>query len=553
MTPRELWDRYRRFLCVTETVGFWLDISRMRFPAEFLETMAPRIGAAYDAMEALEGGAIANPDEGRMVGHYWLRAPELAPAPALRREIEATLASIESFAADVHAGRVRPERAMRFRNILVVGIGGSALGPQFVADALGSPSDPMQPFFLDNTDPDGIDRVLARIGAGLDETLTLVISKSGGTKETRNGMIEARAAYAAAGLSFPRHAVAVTGEGSELDLQAREAGFLARFPMWDWVGGRTSETAAVGLLPAALEGIAIRELLAGAKAMDVATRSRDTAGNPAALLALMWHHAGAGRGAKDMVVLPYCDRLLLFSRYLQQLVMESLGKERDLEDRIVHQGIAVYGNKGSTDQHAYVQQLRDGIDNFFAVFIDVVRERSGRPAGGRGGGHLGRFPLRLPAGNPQGPVRERTRVDHPHGPRRGPPDGRRPDRPVRARRRLLRLVGRHQRLQPARRRGGEEGRSGGDRPAAAAPRRASCPARAVPVGGAARGGDRRTGRGRDRLQGAPPPRGQPGARRRDEGGRADRRQPVRRRLIPTGPRTSTRGLPHDQPRSAPGT
>ena len=158
MTPRELWDRYCRYLCVTDTVGFWLDISRMSFPAEFLETMAPRIGAAYDAMEALEGGAIANPDEGRMVGHYWLRAPELAPAAGLRREIEATLAAIESFAADVHAGRVRPERAARFRNLLVVGIGGSALGPQFVADALGSSSDPMQPFFLDNTDPDGIDR-----------------------------------------------------------------------------------------------------------------------------------------------------------------------------------------------------------------------------------------------------------------------------------------------------------------------------------------------------------------------------------------------------------
>ena len=194
-------------------------------------------------------------------------------------------------------------------------------------------------------------------------------------------MIEARAAYTAAGLRFARHAVAVTGEGSELDMQAREAGFLARFPMWDWVGGRTSETSAVGLLPAALQGIEIRELLAGAQAMDEATRTRDTAGNPAALLALMWHHAGAGRGAKDMVVLPYKDRLLLFSRYLQQLVMESLGKERDLEGRIVHQGIAVYGNKGSTDQHAYVQQLRDGMDNFFAIFIDVAAGPVGRRHG----------------------------------------------------------------------------------------------------------------------------------------------------------------------------
>ena len=76
-----------------------------------------------------------------------------------------------------------------------------------------------------------------------------------------------------------------------------------------------------------------------------------------------------------MVILPYKDRLLLFSRYLQQLVMESLGKEKDLDGNVVNQGIAVYGNKGSTDQHAYVQQLRDGVNNFFATFIDVLQDR----------------------------------------------------------------------------------------------------------------------------------------------------------------------------------
>lgn len=79
-----------------------------------------------------------------------------------------------------------------------------------------------------------------------------------------------------------------------------------------------------------------------------------------------------------MVVLPYKDRLELFSRYLQQLVMESLGKELDLSGAVVNQGLAVYGNKGSTDQHAYVQQLRDGLHNFFAVFIEVLRDRSPR-------------------------------------------------------------------------------------------------------------------------------------------------------------------------------
>ncbi len=147
--------------------------------------------------------------------------------------------------------------------------------------------------------------------------------------------------------------------------------------MWDWVGGRTSELSAVGLLPAALQGFDIDALLAGARAMDEVTRNTNPRQNPAALLALMWYHAGKGKGQKDMVVLPYKDRLELFSRYLQQLVMESLGKEKDLSGAIVHQGLAVYGNKGSTDQHAYVQQLREGINNFFVVFIEVLKDRAG--------------------------------------------------------------------------------------------------------------------------------------------------------------------------------
>jgi glucose-6-phosphate isomerase len=95
------------------------------------------------------------------------------------------------------------------------------------------------------------------------------------------------------------------------------------------------------------------------------------------MLALAWHAAGGGHGAKDMVILPYKDRLSLLSRYLQQLVMESLGKERDLDGNVVHQGIAVYGNKGSTDQHAYVQQLREGVANFFVTFVEVLRDREG--------------------------------------------------------------------------------------------------------------------------------------------------------------------------------
>ena len=379
MKATELWARYLKHLCVVESVGLTLDISRMRFDDRFMERMAAPMARAFDAMEALEHGAIANPDEHRQVGHYWLRAPDLAPEPALTEAILAAQRQVHRFAADVHAGTLKPQRRERFEHVLVVGIGGSALGPQFVADALGTANDPIVTHFFDNTDPDGMERILARLGDELAGTLTVVISKSGATKETRNGMLIAAKAYVDAGLDFSRHAVAVTGIDSELDRRARDAGWLARFPMWDWIGGRTSELSAVGLLPAALQGVDIDALLTGARDMDVATRSRVVATNPAALLALMWFHAGGGKGARDMVVLPYKDRLLLFSRYLQQLVMESLGKERDLDGRIVHQGIAVYGNKGSTDQHAYVQQLRDGVPNFFVTFIQVLKDQDGAP------------------------------------------------------------------------------------------------------------------------------------------------------------------------------
>jgi len=375
MDRRELWERYKAWLYDDPASGFRLDVSRMDLTSDLDQRMAAPFGIAFAVMAELEKGAIANPDEKRMVGHYWLRAPEMAPSAVITAAIRGTLTRILAFADGVHQGRIRPDSGPRFTDLLTIGIGGSALGPQFVGDALGSSADRLVPHFLDNTDPEGMDRVFDRLGARLTSTLAVVVSKSGGTPETRNGMLEAAAAYARVGCAFGPHAVAVTQEGSQLDRHAVEHHFLERFPMWDWIGGRTSELSAVGLLPAALQGIDVNAMLAGAAAMDRLTRVAEIRRNPAALLAMAWYAAGDGRGAKDMVILPYKDRLALFSRYLQQLVMESLGKERDLAGKVVHQGIAVYGNKGSTDQHAYVQQLRDGVPNFFATFIQVAKDR----------------------------------------------------------------------------------------------------------------------------------------------------------------------------------
>lgn len=364
-----LWDRFSKYFVRHPQLGISLDISRVRFGDDFFGQMEPLAQKAFLAMQQLEAGAIANPDEKRMVGHYWLRAAQMAPSADLKAEIENTNKAIHDFVRSVHSGR-------KFTDVLTIGIGGSALGPQFVADALGTDDDKMRMHFFDNTDPDGIDRTISRLQHRLEHTLCIVISKSGGTPETRNGMLEAEAAYKKAGLNFGAHAVAVTGVGSQLDKYATDNGWIARFPMWDWVGGRTSVMSAVGLVPLMLQGLDMDQLLAGAAAMDVWTRGSETLKNPAMLLSLMWYYLGNGRGEKDMVVLPYKDRLCLFSKYLQQLVMESLGKEHDLDGNVVNQGIAVYGNKGSTDQHAYVQQLRDGVNNFFATFVEVRKGRN---------------------------------------------------------------------------------------------------------------------------------------------------------------------------------
>ncbi len=369
------WKRFKQYYLYIDTLGFGIDISRIDFNDMFLGDMEPKMQAAYVAMQALESGSIANVDEDRMVGHYWLRNSKKAPNQELTDAIEACIRKVKQVASSVHSGALKGAHG-NFRNLLVIGIGGSSLGPQFVADALGdSKADQLKLYFFDNTDPDGFDRTLSQLDGQLGETLSLVISKSGGTPETRNGMIEAEAAYKASGLNFAEHAIAITGKDSKLYNYANENNWLDTFPMWDWVGGRTSVFSAVGLLPAAIQGIDIDRLLAGAAAMDKVTRETETLKNPAALLALMWYYATDGKGSKDMVVLPYKDRLMLFSKYLQQLVMESLGKATDLDNNPVNQGITVYGNKGSTDQHAYVQQLREGVHNFFVTFIEVLKDR----------------------------------------------------------------------------------------------------------------------------------------------------------------------------------
>ncbi len=391
------WEAYQQQRCLCPSVGLTLDLSRMTTDDEFVAKVRGLIGDAYDQMDAIERGEQINTTEDRAVGHYWLRNTDVLPDSLadLRDEINNNRAAIKSFADDVRASG-------EFDHVLMIGIGGSALGPQFISEALGKADDPVTFHYLDNTDPDGFARTLRRGKGVRDRTLVVVISKSGTTPETWNGMQEALMLWPDKA-SFLRQAVAITGLGindkgepesryirefAPIEATDDRPAWRAVFPLWDWVGGRTSITAAVGLVPMALQGLDIDAFLEGAAEMDELTRRRDDLSdgvpndqrNPAARLAAAWYGATEGKGRKAMVVLPYKDRLALFAKYLQQLVMESLGKAESRDGADVHQGLTVYGNKGSTDQHAYVQQLRDGKNDFFATFVTVKCDYAEPPA-----------------------------------------------------------------------------------------------------------------------------------------------------------------------------
>lgn len=355
----------------TADTGFALDISGMTLPEAALKALTSGspslVERAHAEMEKIEAGEIKNPDEGRQVTHFSDRLTYLESD--VFREVEA-------FAEEL---RTDPS----LHNVIVNGIGGSALGPQLLQFAVNGPywnelgTDTRKGFpriyFVDNTDSSGLADVKAVVD--LARTVVVSISKSGGTQETKNNLTGLEQAYEAAGLHFADHAVAITMKGSKLDAYARENGWRKIFPMAESIGGRTSETNIVGHVPAALAGIDFAAFVEGAKAMDQVTRSADPHQNPAYQLAICWHVAGNGKGDRNMVVVPYSDRLVLLGKYLQQLVMESLGKELDLDGKVVHQGLTVYGNKGGTDAHAYIQQLNDGRDDFFATFIEPLADQ----------------------------------------------------------------------------------------------------------------------------------------------------------------------------------
>ena len=348
-------------------IGFSLDCPVIEGDTEFEQGEERALKDMLD----LESGAIVNTDEDRRVGHFWLRNPGLAPDEDSRNYIQESIEKVKCFSENIRNRTIRSSSNKSFSEVLWIGIGGSVLGVQFASASLVEKRD-MVMHYLDNCDPDGIAASLRSI-KNLSQTLVVVVSKSGNTVETLLSLKEVEAAFSNSDLNFRSQAVALTGNGSTLDKRAATEKWLERFEIPDWVGGRFSITSVVGLLALALQGVDHRKFLDGAARMDCRTRSPDIAQNAAMRLARFWYLKNRGSKKKNMVVLPYKDSLRFMARYLQQLIMESLGKRNDLAGSLVHEGLTVYGNKGTTDQHSYGQQLRDGLNDFFVVFVEVQK------------------------------------------------------------------------------------------------------------------------------------------------------------------------------------
>jgi glucose-6-phosphate isomerase len=267
-------------------------------------------------------------------------------------------------------------------HVLVLGIGGSALGTKALLNALRRPAwnewdDEGREFYprvtvLENVDPTTVAAALARIDPR--RVLVNVISKSGGTAETMAQYLVVRAwLEAALGEAAHRHLVFTTdpARGALRELANREG--IATLEVPPAVGGRFSVLSPVGLLPAALSGIDIAALLAGARRAVGRAGSDDLLRNPAALYAALHWAADSDLGARIHVLMPYTDRLRELAAWFRQLWAESLGKRVDREGRTVHVGPTPVAAVGATDQHSQVQLFMEGPFDKVITFVRLER------------------------------------------------------------------------------------------------------------------------------------------------------------------------------------
>ena len=357
-----------------EKENFCFEASALNFDFSDVDTQYSQISQLYKkampSMQKLLDGELVNSEEGRMVGHYWLRNTSLSPRADIQKYIDGNFKKIEEFSSAIHSGELLSSKKSPFTRFIQVGIGGSILGTQLLAKIF--PKHRIKGDFIDNSDIETLEEKFFSLDEKeLESTLFLIISKSGETSEVLYVVSALQDFFDSKNLSFASQAVSITMESSLLDEKAKREKWLERFHLQDWIGGRTSITSISSLLPAALMGIEIQKFLEGAKQMDICCREEKK--NPALFLTQMLL-SQKERERRNIVILPYRDSLSLFGKYLQQLIMESLGKEKNKEGKRVQEGFSVYGNKGTSDQHSYLQLLQEGVEDFFVIFIQTCTE-----------------------------------------------------------------------------------------------------------------------------------------------------------------------------------
>ena len=353
--------------------GLLLDFSKQRIGAETLVLLRQlAVAADLDGWKArMLAGDPINHTEARAVRHMALRAGDQAPA-----EVRAVLARMQGFCESIHSGQWRGFSGERITDIVNIGIGGSDLGPRMVVKALAAWQQPdIAVHFIANVDSADIAPLLARLNPRT--TLFIVASKTFTTLETLTNAHTARnwlLATAGDSDAVASHFVALS---TNLDA-TWEFGIAAEnvFEFWDWVGGRFSLWSAIGLSIALAVGWRhFEQLLAGARAMDEHFLAAPAAENLPLTLALLtvWNTDFLGAGTH--AALPYSQSLALLPAYLQQLEMESNGKQTDRDGAAV--GIAtspvLWGEAGTNGQHSFYQLIHQGGQTIPCDFI-ALRE-----------------------------------------------------------------------------------------------------------------------------------------------------------------------------------
>jgi len=365
-------ERIEKF--VLEGCGFKLLYGTERVTEEVLQALKElaKEAAVFEKMRRMQDGAVMNfikgfPSEERKVLHTAVRDFFEEPNKSAAAAEAAALAKGEFEKLGAFINKVELER--KFTDMIMIGIGGSDLGPYANFMALKAFKKPGRNlFFINNVDPDNAADVLRQ--AKLSNTLVVVVSKSGSTLETRTNEELVRAHFAEAGLKPEEHFISVTGKGSPMD---DPANYLESFYIWDWIGGRFSSSSMVGgvLLSFACGFEVYREFLKGAHAMDRAALNEDPEKNLPLFAALLsvWNHNFLG--LPTLAMIPYSRALVRYSAHIQQVEMESNGKHIDRMGRPIDcaTGMIIWGEPGTNAQHSFYQLIHQGTEMIPLEFI----------------------------------------------------------------------------------------------------------------------------------------------------------------------------------------